>query len=274
MSGAKRRHTQRLASGQHLLRSPLADELADAAGIADHELVVEIGAGTGRLTAPLAERAGHVIAIEVDLRLARLLRRRFQGDGRVTVVEADGLTAALPACPFRVAANLPFAITTPMLRRLLDDPGLPLLAADLVVQRGFAVKRCSPRPCTLLSAGWLPWWQLTVERVLPPGCFQPPPSVESAILSARRRPRPLVDAVAHINGGCGDGIPARQPAGAAGAGPGAETLGSVLTAARAGRRRAADAARRLGLDGAARVPAAVQCVPAAGGACMMRRWPT
>ena len=128
MSGVKRRHTQRLASGQHLLRSPLADELAAAAGIAGGDLVVEIGAGTGRLTAPLAERAGHVIAIEVDPRLARLLRRRFQGDARVTVVEADGLAAAFPACPFRVVANLPFAITTPMLRRLLDDPGLPLLA--------------------------------------------------------------------------------------------------------------------------------------------------
>jgi 23S rRNA (adenine-N6)-dimethyltransferase len=137
-----------------------------------------------------------VIAVEVDPRLARLLRRRFQSDGRVTVVEADGLSVALPPSPFRVVANLPFAITTPMLRRLLDDPGLALLAADLVVQRGFAVKRCSPRPCTLLSAGWLPWWQLTVERVLPPGCFQPPPSVESAILSARRRPRPLVGAAA------------------------------------------------------------------------------
>jgi 23S rRNA (adenine-N6)-dimethyltransferase len=112
VSGVKRRHTQRLASGQHLLRSPLADELAAAAGIAGGDLVVEIGAGTGRLTAPLAERAGHVIAIEVDPRLARRLRRRFQGDNRVTVVEADGLAAALPACPFRVVANLPFSITT------------------------------------------------------------------------------------------------------------------------------------------------------------------
>ena len=275
MSGAKRRHTQRLASGQHLLRSPLADELAAAAGIAGGDLVVEIGAGTGRLTAPLAERAGHVIAIEVDPRLARLLRRRFRGDGRVTVVEVDGLAAALPACPFRVVANLPFAITTPMLRRLLDDPGMPLLAADLVVQLGFAVKRCSPRPCTLLSAGWLPWWQLAVERVLPPGSFQPPPSVESAILSARRRPRPLVDAVGsrRLPSDAASSIPARQPAGTAGVGLGAKTLGSVLTAARAGRRRPADAARRLGLGGAARVPAVVQCVPTARATCMMQRWP-
>ena len=69
-------HARRLASGQHLLRSPLADELAASAGIAGGDLVVEIGAGTGRLTAPLAERAGHVIAIEVDPRLARLLRRQ------------------------------------------------------------------------------------------------------------------------------------------------------------------------------------------------------
>ena len=110
------------------------------------------------------------------------------------VVEGDALEVPLPAEPYRVVANLPFAITTAMLRRLLDDPPGPLIAADLIVQRGFAVKRCAPRPCTLLSAGWLPWWRLTIDRILLPESFDPPPAVDAAVLTIRRRATPLVAA--------------------------------------------------------------------------------
>ena len=165
-----------------------------AVGIRRDDLVVEIGAGTGRLTAPLAARAAHVLAIEVDPALAAGLRRRFAGDPAVTVVEADALTATLPCSPYRIVANLPFAITTPMLRRVLDDPASPLLGVDVVVQRGWALKRTAPRPSTLLSTGWSPWWKLAMVRVLPPDCFQPPPAVESAIVSVRPRSHPLVPA--------------------------------------------------------------------------------
>jgi 23S rRNA (adenine-N6)-dimethyltransferase len=165
-----------------------------AAGIRRDDLVVEIGAGTGRLTAPLAAHACSVIAIELDPVLAAGLRRRFDGQQRVTVVEADALSAPLPERPYRIVANLPFSITTPLLRRVLDDPATPLLSADVVVQRGWAMKRTAARPSTLLSAGWSPWWELAVERILPPHCFQPPPAVESAIVSVRARSRPLVPA--------------------------------------------------------------------------------
>jgi 23S rRNA (adenine-N6)-dimethyltransferase len=165
-----------------------------AAGIRRDDLVVEIGAGTGRLTAPLAAHACSVIAIELDPALAAGLRRRFAAEPRVTVVEADALSAALPDRPYRIVANLPFSITTAMLRRVLDDPATPMLGADVVVQRGWALKRTAARPSTLLSAGWWPWWELAVERLLPPGCFQPPPAVESAVVSVRARSRPLVPA--------------------------------------------------------------------------------
>jgi 23S rRNA (adenine-N6)-dimethyltransferase len=195
VSGEPRRHGPRPASGRHLLRHrQLASELVTAADISACDLVVEIGAGGGRLTEPLAAAAGAVIAIERDASSAAQLRRRFDGRPWVRVIEGDALGVPLPREPYRVVANLPFGITTAMLRRLLDDPAGVLIAADLIVQRGFAVKRCAPRPCTLLSAGWLPWWRLTIDRILPSASFDPPPAVDAAVLSIRRRTTPLIDA--------------------------------------------------------------------------------
>jgi 23S rRNA (adenine-N6)-dimethyltransferase len=183
-----RGHRARLADGQHLLRSPrLAAEVVAAAGVARSDLVVEVGAGSGRLTAPLADAAGRVVAIELDPRLAEGLRRRFAGHARVTVVEGDALVVPSPDEPHRVVGNVPFHITTALLRSVLGDPGSPCLAADLIVQDGLARKRCAMRPCTMLSLAWLPWWRLSIERLLPAGCFEPRPSVDAALLAARRR---------------------------------------------------------------------------------------
>jgi 23S rRNA (adenine-N6)-dimethyltransferase len=183
-----RGHRARLADGQHFLRSPrLAAEVVAAAGVARSDLVVEVGAGTGRLTAPLADAAGRVVAIEIDPSLADGLRRRFAAHPLVTVVEGDALVVPFPDEPHRVAGNVPFHITTALLRAVLDDPGSPCLAADLIVQDGLARKRCAMRPCTMLSLSWLPWWRLSVERLLSAGCFEPRPSVGAALLAARRR---------------------------------------------------------------------------------------
>jgi 23S rRNA (adenine-N6)-dimethyltransferase len=158
-----------------------------AAAVARSDLVVEIGAGTGRLTAPLAGAAGRVLAIELDPGLAEGLRRRFSRHPAVAVVEGDALLVPFPEEPHRVVGNVPFQITTALLRRVLDDPGSACVAADLIVQDGLARKRCAMRPCTMLSLSWLPWWRLSVERILPAGCFEPRPSVDAALISARRR---------------------------------------------------------------------------------------
>jgi 23S rRNA (adenine-N6)-dimethyltransferase len=164
------------------------------AGIARTDLVVEVGAGTGRLTAPLADAASRVLAIELDPELASGLRRRFARTGRVDVIEGDALLVPYPADRHRVAGNVPFQITTALLRRVLDDPSSPCFAADLIVQDGLARKRCAMRPCTMLSLSWLPWWRLSIERLLPAGCFEPRPSVDAALLVARRRSPELVPA--------------------------------------------------------------------------------
>jgi 23S rRNA (adenine-N6)-dimethyltransferase len=175
--------------GRHFLRNArLAAEIVASTGVCEGELVVEIGAGFGRLTAPLRTSGARVVAVELDPELAGSLRRRYGGE-RVTVVEADFLTLAPPAEPHRVIGNVPFAITTPILRRLLDTPASELRRADLIVQEGLARKRAGTRPSTMLSLRWQPWWRLQAERRLPAACFDPPPRVDAALLAIRpRRP--------------------------------------------------------------------------------------
>ena len=149
--------------------------------------MVEVGAGEGALTRELAAAAASVIAIERDPALARTLRRRFAGISNVEVVHGDGLIVPLPEEPFRVVANIPFGITTGLLRRLLDDPASPLTAADLVVQRAVADKRVRVPPRNLLSLIWGPWWTFGRGQSLPAGLFHPRPSVDAAVLRVRPR---------------------------------------------------------------------------------------
>jgi 23S rRNA (adenine-N6)-dimethyltransferase len=179
----------RRARSQHFLRGRYAAELVRDADLAALDLVVDLGAGTGRLTAELARSARRVLAVELDPRLAERLRGRW---ANVSVLEADAREVELPREPFRVVANLPFHGTNEILRHLLDDPRVPLVRADLVVQWGVAVKRGLPWPSTVNGAVWGAWYSTRVARRLPRTAFQPAPSVDAAVLVFERRPQPLV----------------------------------------------------------------------------------
>lgn len=183
----------RPSSGQHFLcGASLAAELVANAGIAPGDVVLEIGGGRGRLTLPLARSAQRVIAVESDAVLCAELRRRFAGHAHVSVVQADILDVPFPTEPFRAFGNVPFALTTPILRRLLDDPASYLARADLVLQFEAARKRASIWPSTLLSLGWLPWWEFRLVRHLHASAFDPPPSVDGGVLAVTRRGRALL----------------------------------------------------------------------------------
>jgi 23S rRNA (adenine-N6)-dimethyltransferase len=158
------------------------------------DLVLEIGAGSGRITDALANTAARVIAIELDAAYADVLRRRFRADSRIEIVEGDVLHVPLPSVPFKAFGNVPFGLTTAILRRLLDDPTSALQRADLVVQYDVARKRASHRPSNLVSLGWQPWWELRVARHLPAPAFEPAPSVDAGLLSIVRRRPPLLPA--------------------------------------------------------------------------------
>jgi 23S rRNA (adenine-N6)-dimethyltransferase len=178
------------ARSQHFLRKQaLATELVRDAGVGAGDLVLDLGAGSGRLTAELARAAGHVIAVELDPRWSGHLRGRWPN---VEVVEADAAAMRLPREPFRVVANLPFASTTAILRHLLDDPRVPLLRADVIVEWPVALKRSLPWPSTLNDVVWGAWYSTSLARRLPRSAFVPPPSVDAGVLVVERRACPLV----------------------------------------------------------------------------------
>jgi 23S rRNA (adenine-N6)-dimethyltransferase len=181
----------RRARSQHFLRGRYAAELVRDTDLAELDLVVDLGAGTGRLTSELARSARRVLAVELDPQLADGLRGRWPNVG---VLEADAREVEFPREPFRVVANLPFHGTSEILRHLLDDPRVPLVRADLVVQWGVAVKRALPWPSTVNGAVWGAWYSTRVARRLPRTAFQPAPSVDAAVLVFERRVQPLVQA--------------------------------------------------------------------------------
>ena len=195
MSGGARRRAE---LGQHFLAGGwLAAELVEQAGIGADDLVLEIGAGTGVLTEALARRAGRVVAVEYDPRLAERARRRLAGYPNVLVVTGDALVMPVPRRPFRVVANLPFGSTAAMLRRLLGDPRTALERADLVVQEQAARRYAARRPGTPETIAWGAWYDLATGRRLGPSSFRPPPRVGAAVLVARRRRPSLVPVGGH-----------------------------------------------------------------------------
>jgi 23S rRNA (adenine-N6)-dimethyltransferase len=188
---ARHARGSRRGLSQNFLRGRrLASDIVRGLDVEPHELIVEIGAGDGRLTAELARRARRVVAIEVDPRLAASLRPRFD------VVEGDALTVPMPDEPFRIVGNIPFHLTTAILRRLLDELDVPLRRADLIVQWNVARKRAAVVPTTQLAAEWGPWWELVVVRRLDASAFEPRPNVDAALLRIVRRPHELLPAEA------------------------------------------------------------------------------
>jgi len=187
-----RSRTARSASlGQHFLGSErLAAQLVADAGVGAGERVVDLGAGTGLITAALAARGAHVLAIELDPKLSARLAARFAHTPNVTVLTADVRDVPLPRNPFRVVANPPFGHTSAILRRLLDDPDGGLVRADLVVQWQVARHRARVSDGVLtdqLGERWAPRWRFARGRRIPAALFRPRPSVDAAVLVVTRK---------------------------------------------------------------------------------------
>ena len=178
------RHVARPRLGQHfLIRESVLNRIARAVCPEPPELVVEIGPGRGALTRKLLERAGRVVAIEVDPYLADRLRREYAAEPRLEVVEADVLSIDLArwkGAP--IAGNLPYYITSPILERSLDAH--PPRAVFLI-QKEVAL-RLVARP------GSRDYGYLTVRTAFSASArllfdvgaaaFHPPPKVDSAVV--------------------------------------------------------------------------------------------
>jgi 23S rRNA (adenine-N6)-dimethyltransferase len=130
-----------------------------------------------------------VLAVELDETLAERLQGRWPN---VDVVHGDAATLELPREPFRVVANLPFDRTTAILRHLLEEPRVPLVRGDVIVEWGVALKRALPWPSTLNDVIWGAWYSVRLARRLPRSSFDPRPAVDAGLLVFERRVTPLV----------------------------------------------------------------------------------
>jgi len=186
------------AMGQNFLIDGQALATIVAAGeITSDTLVVEVGPGLGVLTWELVRSAGQVVAVELDSRLAARLRTEFAMYTNLTIYQQDVLTADIAQItqgrPYRVVANLPYAITSPVLRHFLEAVHPPELMTVLV-QREVAQRICAtPGDMSVLAHAIQIRAVPELIAIVPPESFMPAPEVYSAVLRLRRRVLPLID---------------------------------------------------------------------------------
>lgn len=159
----------------------------------DHSPVVEIGPGQGALTFPLQDRllpeGRSLTTVEIDPETVQWLEKRL--DPSVRLFEQDFLEHKLPEKPHVVVGNLPFHLTTAMLRHILHSPGWT--HAVLLVQWEVARRRAGVGGATMMTAQWWPWIQFDLHGRVPASHFAPRPTVDGGVLSMQRRESPLLD---------------------------------------------------------------------------------
>jgi 16S rRNA (adenine1518-N6/adenine1519-N6)-dimethyltransferase len=179
--------------GQHfLVRPETARRIADASRVGPADTAFEVGPGEGALTRPLAERAGRVLAIEIDPLRADLLERELGEAGNVRILRGDVLKNTFAGWladagfspPAILVSNLPYNVATPILMRAIEEEGT-FSRAVATIQREVA-RRFSAAPGSsdygYLSVRASAFARARVLFDLPPGAFRPPPRVTSSVL--------------------------------------------------------------------------------------------
>jgi 16S rRNA (adenine1518-N6/adenine1519-N6)-dimethyltransferase len=187
----------RRSLSQNFLTDPAAlDAIVEAAELQPGDRVVEVGPGLGVLTRRLLAAGASVLAVELDARLADWLRRELGNVPAFELIEADALTlrpeGLFPGQPFKVVANIPYHITSPLLHAFLEGERPPELTV-LLVQLEVAERVAAP-------PGQMSYLSVFAQNVadaefvgrVPAASFEPAPSVDSAVLRLRRRADPTV----------------------------------------------------------------------------------
>jgi 16S rRNA (adenine1518-N6/adenine1519-N6)-dimethyltransferase len=192
-----------LRPNRHLGQNFLVDRGAleaviRAAGLEAQDCVLEVGAGVGTLTARLATQVRRVVAVELDQRLRPALEEVLGGNPRVRMVFGDILRLSLEdltgAGPFRVVANIPYSITSALIRLLMEAPSPPgrvvLTLQEEVGERIVA----GPGSMSLLALSVQLYGQPRLAARIPRGAFYPAPKVDSVVLRVDVHARPRVPA--------------------------------------------------------------------------------
>lgn len=197
-------HRFKLRADKKLGQNFLIDEnivrnIVAAAELSDKDMVLEVGPGIGTLTQGLAESGASVVAVELDKRLLPVLDTTLEGYDNVRIVNGDILQVDIMQTvgvdEFKVCANLPYYITTPIIFALLEKR-LPMERLVAMVQKEVA-ERMAAKPggkdYGALSVAIQYYTEPEIAFIVPPSSFIPAPSVDSAVIVCKRREKPPVE---------------------------------------------------------------------------------
>ena len=184
-----------------LIKRGIVDEIVHAAELTVGEPVLEVGPGIGTLTQGLAQSGADVTAIELDRRLLEVLDTTLASYDNVRIIHGDVLKLDLPTImnqkPFKVVANLPYYITTPIIMSLLESK-LPIERLVVMVQKEVALRMVA-KPGTkdygALSVAVQYYTEPDIVLDVPPKSFLPAPAVTSSVIRCILRDKPPVDVI-------------------------------------------------------------------------------
>ncbi len=175
-------HSQRKRLSQNFLHSrKLTRELVGSSSITKNDLVVEIGPGKGIITEQLIERAGRVLAIELDSHWCRYLKDKFRTAGNFELYCLDFLDWIPPSAPYKVFANIPFSIEGKIIRQLIDASNPPQ-DCYLVMVKELAYRLAAPYKENQFSISHKPWFDFSIDWHFHPTDFTPVPRVDAVML--------------------------------------------------------------------------------------------
>lgn len=183
--------------GQNFLQDPIAlQRIVDSAEVLPADTVLEIGPGLGALTRHLAAAAGEVVAVELDGRLIPALEKTIAGFTNIRIVQGDILDVdpanIIPVEDYLVVANIPYYITSALLRHLLESNPRPRRVV-LTVQKEVADRICAkPGDMSILALSVQVYGEPRVVAKIPAGAFHPAPKVDSAVVRIDMYPEPFI----------------------------------------------------------------------------------
>jgi 16S rRNA (adenine1518-N6/adenine1519-N6)-dimethyltransferase len=183
--------------GQNFLTDPnILNKIITIAGITNQDAVLEIGAGLGHLTLQLAQHAGSVTAVELDKRLIFPLQDILKDYPNTRIIQGDILQLdvkeLIPTGKYQVVANIPYYITSQIIRTLLENRPKPQRII-LTIQREVAERICaSDGKLSVLALSVLIYGSPTIELTIPAGAFFPVPKVDSAVVLIKPYDDPLL----------------------------------------------------------------------------------
>lgn len=186
----------RKSLGQHFLTDGrIANRIVAAAEPTDADTILEIGPGTGFLTRRLLERAGQVVAVELDAALAGELPARLGDPPHLNVRHGDARSVEIAdlvgrETPYKLVANLPYYAAAPIVRRFLETDTPPSILVVMVQREVAAAMTAAPGKMTLMSVATQFYAAASVVTHVPPRCFRPPPKVSSAVVRLDLHPKP------------------------------------------------------------------------------------